>query len=154
MNIPAMFVNIPKEDYPVRVITFSPAQELVWDSGEIPGPGAIRVPGAGPGTVRYSVVVYPERAEFSDDPSCGGTVKLDISHEKLVEITSRLLEIVRLTAREMVGNSTGLLEGIPDELAERIPNLKRYLETQIELGEAMQKTGDVARRMLSVTAGE
>ena len=75
-NTPTIFGDLPAEAFPIRILTFSPTGELVWDSGPIGPYTFVQVPGSGPGSVRYTVVLRNDGvAVMRDDPTCAGTVQ-------------------------------------------------------------------------------
>jgi len=70
-----VFSELPADAFPLTIMSFDGDGNCVWQERNIQPYTAVEVPGAGPGSVRY-LVVMPNEGDpmLFDDPTFGGTV--------------------------------------------------------------------------------
>lgn len=150
-GLPVEFHSLPKEKYPVRIILFGPKGNQVFDSGVISGPAAIKVPGWGPGSVRYTVCTYGDgTSEFRDDPTYGrGMDKIleegGMSFEELYGRMQALLDICKSTGRTMIEDASKFLEAFND------PIVTKYFSKHAEIGELMLQAVDQTEKLFEAS---
>jgi hypothetical protein len=154
-EIPALFRAYPKSKFPLRLLAFSPMGDLVIDSGEVEGFTAIPVPGLGPGSVRYHITLFGDGdVDFSDDPTCGGTVSLNnLSNPDVLGRLLHFTEIVQEAGRRTTEGAASVLAELEDTtpLGDLI---KHYFEQEVAVGEKMLEAAAITREMLQNAAKE
>lgn len=157
---PVAFHDLPDDSFPVRLRMFSPAQSLVWDSGDINDVGIVEIPGLGPGSVRYTITTFGDgQMILRDDPTCSMTVPLDWEVEDLFAHMQHLLYIVKNTARTMIEYNSEMLKSFSAAAEDHAPppvvkSLITYFEREISLGELMLEGVEETQRLFHAAAEE
>ena len=143
------FIDLPEDHFPLRILMFSPMGEVIFDE-TVTGPGALPIPGYGPGSVRYSLMLYGDGTVlFKDDPSCSGTVDIEVPPGELAAKMKQLIELNRKSGEYFKKSSNQILEGInwPEDKA-FARRLRRFFTTQGHIGEQMIEAADKTERWL------